>query len=131
MGLTSDDKRFIRGLLDEKFDQRLEPMNDRLGGMEQRLDNIEQNMATKDDLSKVEGKLDNLEQRTAEGFKQTEKHLKNIYNDTNRIRKDVGKIHETKAIIVGEHGGRIERLEEQHPDLPPFKSPFEGMSKPN
>ena len=128
MAFTQDDKRFIRGLLDEKFDERLEPINNRLDGMGERLDNIEQNMATKDDLSRVEGKIDNLETRTAEGFNKTEKHLKNIYSDTNRIRKDVGKIHEPQAIIVGEHGGRIERLEKQHPDLPPFKSPFKATA---
>ena len=111
-------------LLDKKLDEKLEPIKDDIK-------QIRQEMATKDDLSRVEGKIDNLETRTAEGFKQTEKHLKNIYNDTNRIRKDVGKIHETQATIVGEHGARIERLEEQHPDLPPFKSPFEEIHKPN
>ena len=44
-------------LLDKKLDEKLQPINDRLDGMEQRLGNIEKNMATKEELHQVEKRI--------------------------------------------------------------------------
>lgn len=88
-----------------------------LEGLEARVAIVEENMAPKEDLEA-------LRQATAKGFEKTHTHLKNLAKGQQEIKEEIRKLQETQAIIVGEHGERIKRLEEQHPELPPYESPF-------
>jgi len=104
MTLTTDDKRFFRGLLDEKLDERLEPIKEDIKAMKGEIGEIKETMATKDDLAKIRDEM-----ATKKDLQQTEQ----------RITAEINSTAKSTVKYIISHDKRIERLED-HAGLPPL-----------
>jgi hypothetical protein len=110
--MTDDLAKTLGGLLDKKFDEKLEPINDRL-------DKIERAMATKDDLENLSSKddLENLSSKDDLENLSSKDDLEDLKEEL--IENIASAVGETALDAVRANGRRIDKLE-QHTDHPPL-----------
>lgn len=89
-------------------------VQEELGPIKSDLEQVREKMTTKEDLKE-------LREATARGFQKTEEYLK-------QHGKAIEELKENLSITIVDHGDRIKRLEEQHPELPPYKSPYKSLT---
>lgn len=103
-------------LLDRKFNEKLLPLKDDLKSLKSRLINVEQTMATKEDLKGMATKDDLKGMATKKDLKALKKEL------IKEISYAVGEtVLDSTGGLIEEHEQRISRLE-KHTGLPPLAS---------
>ena len=75
MALTSEDLKAIAGLLDEKLNKKIDPLEQRMDTMEQKMGTMEQKMDTMEQrLSAIESDVAGIKSDLAETKRVVDKH---------------------------------------------------------